>query len=75
MWIKASGAECLPHPAYSPDLAPSDIFPFGYITRKPSDYNYESRADLLNAVTEISVGVREEVPLSVLESWVKRLSG
>jgi hypothetical protein len=36
-------SERLPHPAYRPDFVPTDFFPFGYITRKMSDYNFQSR--------------------------------
>jgi hypothetical protein len=48
--------ECVLHQVYSPDLAPSDFFRFGYIKGKLSDSNCESLADLLNAMTEIFAG-------------------
>jgi hypothetical protein len=56
------------HPAYNPNLAPSDFFLFEYIKGKLSDYNFESREDLLNAITEIFTGVDQEVLLSAFES-------
>jgi hypothetical protein len=62
--IKASRAERLPHPAYSPDPVPSDFF--GYIKRKLSDYNCESREDHLNGITEIFTGVDQEMLLRSL---------
>jgi hypothetical protein len=68
--IEASRAKPLPHLAYSPDLASSDFFLLGYIKRKPSDYNCESREDFLNEITEIFTGVDQEVLLSISESWV-----
>jgi hypothetical protein len=61
------------HPAYNPDLAPSDFFLFGCIKGKLFDYNYESRDDLLNTITEIVTGVDQEMLLSVFESWTNRL--
>jgi hypothetical protein len=63
--VEASRAERLSHPAYSPDMTPNDFFLFGYIKGKPSDYNFESREDLLNAITEIFTGINQEVLLSV----------
>jgi hypothetical protein len=70
--IETATAEHLPHPAYSPDLTPSDFFLFGYIKGKLSDYNCQSREYLLNAITEMCTGVGREVLLSVFESWVNR---
>jgi hypothetical protein len=49
-------------------LDPSDFLLFGYIKGKLSDFIYESRDDLLNAIT----GVDQEVLPSVFESWVNR---
>jgi hypothetical protein len=66
--IDASRTEPLPHAACSPDLAAGDFFIFTYFKGKPSDYNYKSREDLLNVITEIFTGVDQEVVLNVLES-------
>jgi hypothetical protein len=63
----------VPHPAYSSDLAPGAFFLFIYIKEKLSDYKCESREDLLNVITEIFTGLRQEVLLSVFEPWVNRL--
>jgi hypothetical protein len=70
--IETSRSEPLPHPACSLDLAPSDFFLFGYIKRKLPDYNCESREDLLNVITELFTGIKQEVLLSVFESWVNQ---
>jgi hypothetical protein len=72
--IEASRAERLPHPAYSPDSAPSDFFLFAYIKGRLFDYNCESREDLLNSISEIFTGIDPEVSLSVFESWVNWLN-
>jgi hypothetical protein len=42
----------LPHPAYNPDLAPSDFFLFGHIKGKMSDCNCESPEVVLNILTD-----------------------
>jgi hypothetical protein len=62
------------HLAYSPDLAPSDFFLFGYIKGKLADFNCESREDLLNAMTEICTGVNQEVLPNIFESWADRVN-
>jgi hypothetical protein len=71
--IEASRAEHPPHPEQNPDLTSSNLFLFGYIKRKRSDYGYESREDLWNATTAIFTGVDQELLLSVFESWANRL--
>jgi hypothetical protein len=63
----------LPYSAYNPDRGPRDFFLFGYIKGKLSDYNCESREDLLNVITEIFTGLHQEVQRSVFEPWVNRL--
>jgi HKD family nuclease len=57
MCLDASRAEFLLHPAYSPGLAPSDFFLFGYLKGKLSDHICEIREDFLNAITEIFIRV------------------
>jgi hypothetical protein len=39
-----------PHPLYSPDLAPTDVFLFGYIKQKIADQEFVSPDDLLEAM-------------------------
>jgi hypothetical protein len=68
MCIQASGAERLPHPAYSSDLTPTDFVLFGFIKGRLCHYDCESREYLLNAITEIFTGVGQEVLLSVFKS-------
>jgi hypothetical protein len=63
----------LPHPAYSPDLAPSDFFLFGYIKEKLTDCNCSTREELIGAIIQIFNEIGQEVLLSVFTSWLKRL--
>jgi hypothetical protein len=71
--MEASRAKHLPHLTNRLDLDPSDFFLFGYIKEKFSDYNCESREDLLNALIEIVTGVDQEVLLGVFESQANEL--
>jgi hypothetical protein len=71
--IEASRAERLPHPAYSPGLAPSDFFLFGDIKGKLFNYTCESLEELVNASTEIFAGADDEVLPAVFESMANGL--
>jgi histone-lysine N-methyltransferase SETMAR len=44
-YITRNGMKRAPHPPYSPDLAPSDFFPFGYVKRKLMRYRAESESE------------------------------
>jgi hypothetical protein len=71
--IRASEAEQLPHPVHSPDIAPSDFFLFGYIKRKMSEYNCESRQDVLKIIAEFFSQINKARLISVFESWIQWL--
>jgi hypothetical protein len=70
--ILASKAGRLPHPAYSPDLAPSDFFLFGHLKEKVIDYNCETREQLKEAIIEIFNEIPQDALVSVFMSWTKR---
>jgi histone-lysine N-methyltransferase SETMAR len=60
-----------PHPAYSPDLAPSDFYLFGSIKQLLSGCKFTNQDSLLQAVSDILVGI-EKVPLeSVFHNWME----
>jgi hypothetical protein len=63
----------VPHPAYSPDLAPSDFFLFGYLKEKLIDYNCETREQRKEAIIEIFNDIPQDALVSVFMSWMKRL--
>ena len=62
-----------PHPAYSPDIAPSDFYLFWYIKEKLKGGKFGSLDELLFNVNSIL----EEIDLSTLENvfshWEERL--
>jgi hypothetical protein len=47
------------HPAYSPDLAPSDIYFFGYVKQLLSECQFADQDSLLQAVSDILVGIEK----------------
>jgi hypothetical protein len=60
-----------PHPLYSPVLAPSDFFLFGYVKRKLMGYHAESADDLFGQVLLI-LG---EIPLATLNGVFQEVDG
>ena len=42
-----------PQPAYSPDIAPSDFYLFGYLKEKLKDYKFNSKEELLSGINSI----------------------
>jgi hypothetical protein len=62
-----------PHPLYSPDLAPSDFFLFGYVKRKSMGYRAESESELLVRIGVILAQIPREVLNAVFFGWMDRL--
>ncbi|GFN96196.1 histone-lysine N-methyltransferase SETMAR [Plakobranchus ocellatus] len=47
-WLQRDGWEILPHPAHSPDLAPSDFHLFGPLKRHLGGMAFETEDDLIS---------------------------
>jgi hypothetical protein len=50
--IQRFGWEVLPHPPYSPDLAPSDYYLFRFVNDQMRGHRYESNEDIKQAVRQ-----------------------
>jgi transposase len=61
------------HPPYSPDLAPSDFFLFGYVKRKLMGYHAESSSELLIRIRVILSEIPRETLNAVFLEWMERL--
>jgi histone-lysine N-methyltransferase SETMAR len=61
-----------PHPAYSPDLAPSDYYLFGYVKQLLSVCQFADQDSLLQAASNILVGIEKVTLENVFHNWVKR---
>jgi hypothetical protein len=66
-------ARIVPHPAYSPDFAPSAFFFFGTVKAELQNYEIHSREDLILAITAIFNQISIETLISVYVSWAERL--
>jgi hypothetical protein len=67
-WMKR-----IPHPPYSPNLAPSDFFLFGYVKRKLMRYRAESESELLVRIGLILAEIPGDVLNAVFLEWMDRL--
>jgi hypothetical protein len=62
-----------PHPAYSPDLAPSDFSLFGYVKQRLSGCQFADQDSILRAVSDILAGIEKVTLESHLHDWMQRL--
>jgi histone-lysine N-methyltransferase SETMAR len=62
-----------PHPAYSPDLAPSDFYLFGYVKQLLSGCQFADQESLLQAVRDILMGIEKVNLESVFHNWMERM--
>jgi len=63
----------LPHPPYSPDLAPSDFYLFGALKTSLTKCHGESREDLFENVRRLLAEINPDEFKSVFLTWMKRL--
>lgn len=61
------------HPAYSPDLAPSDFYLFGKLKIYLMGRHFESYDELFDCVTDFLNGIQRSELESVMEEWEARL--
>jgi hypothetical protein len=62
-----------PHPLFSPGLALSHFFLFGYIKGKSQETEFAEKDDLLAEIPEILNGISGKVLNAVFIEWEKRL--
>jgi histone-lysine N-methyltransferase SETMAR len=62
-----NGLRLAPHPPYSPDLAPSDFFLFGYVKNSLKGMVFPSYEELLDAIGEVATGIESEIFTAVFE--------
>ena len=61
----------MPHPPYSPDLAPSDFWLFGYLKRQLDSYS-DSKS-LQRAVTKALLSIPHDEFRKTFNKWIERL--
>ena len=69
--VERNGYELIPHPAYSPDLVPSDFFLFPNLKKDTRGLHFQSDEEVVTAVEEwVSVGSNNVGQSSVGRAWV-----
>lgn len=71
--LQEMGIERLQHPPYSPDLAPSDFYLFGYLKNSLEGTEARSEAHLLEIVTTILRSIPVSTLKNVYGEWMDRL--
>ena len=61
-----------PQPAYSPDLAPSDFFLFGYVKSQLKGASFKTREQLQSKIIQILNAIPSKMIRSVFEEWINR---
>jgi histone-lysine N-methyltransferase SETMAR len=69
-YITRNGMKPPRHPPYSPDLAPSDFFRFGYVKRKLMGYRAGSESERLVCIGVILAEIPREVLNAVFLEWM-----
>ena len=72
-YLESHDIEKAPHPPFSPDIAPSDFYLFGYIKQKIAGRHFEDPEDLYSAVDDIFSEIPKGELMSVFETWKTRL--
>ena len=67
-YLKEEKVVELPHPPYSPDLAPCDFFLFPRLKRK-----YQTRKNLSSAIFQCLNSIPRKDYENAFENWIKRL--
>ena len=71
-FINKSHFKRAPHPPYSPDIAPSDFFLFGFIKDKLKGNSFNKPDEVFEAVNEILAKISHETLIKVFKEWESR---
>jgi hypothetical protein len=72
--MEQNGMQSMPHPQYSPDLAPSDFFLFPLIKNRLDQFECDDTDALFEAVSEI-LGTLQTADLRrVFQRWIERVA-
>jgi histone-lysine N-methyltransferase SETMAR len=63
----------VPHPPYSPDLAPSDFWPFGHVNTSLVGQTFDEPEQPLGAITEFLNEIQLPEVVMVFSHWAERV--
>ena len=64
----------LRHPPYSPDLAPSDFFLFGYLKKIIEGMSFHDENELFQRISEILYSIPQQLFINAYKEWIERLN-
>ena len=67
-----NGFKRAPQPPYSPDLAPSDFFLFGFLKNQLEGEKFDDFQQLHEKITEILAEISKDTLAKVFEEWIER---
>ena len=70
-YLRSEGLTVIPHPAYSPDLAPCDFWLFDFIKDNLADYN--DSQSLHDAIVNFMYSINNEEYKKTFEKWIERM--
>ena len=70
--MKELGFKRAPHPPYSPDIAPSDFFLFGYVKEQLKGKSFRDGDELFQMISTIINSISEKTRKKVFEEWRDR---
>jgi histone-lysine N-methyltransferase SETMAR len=71
--IEESGFAVIPHPPYSPDLAPCDFYLFGKVKPMLKGIRAKSAREIIGKFKEILATITERERIEVMMNWMERL--
>jgi histone-lysine N-methyltransferase SETMAR len=71
--ISELGMNQMPHPPYSPDIAPSGFFLFGHLKHKLQGCSYESADELFTVITDLMENLEKSLLHRVFSEWISPL--
>lgn len=72
-FISNSELSQLPHPPYSPDIAPIDFYLFGKLKTDLKGHNFENEIQLFEYITEYVGNIDHDELMAVFDEWINRL--
>lgn len=72
-YCEAHSIRIAPHPPYSPDLAPSDFFLFGYLKDQLRGMTFETSTALMEQIHAILAKIPSSMFKKVFDEWMLRL--
>jgi hypothetical protein len=65
--------EQAPHTSYSPDLAPSDFYLFGYLKERLQRQHFEDGDQLFDAIIALTGTIQKVTLQRAFLEWIERL--